>query len=1429
MNTFKLFPPILYLLFLLVSSHTLSYAQTDLAAGTDWQQLDYNGSYQDYKIPDNFTGVLHLGVYGADGGFAKPQLSGCQVGGGSGAFVLQELSVGNGVNQIPPGSTVRFIIGQSGQSHSTNGGLTSGSRSGAGGGGTAVVAKINDEWVILSVAGGGGGAYARLTAGVCEAESFGRSGNLNSNGDGSSGRGSDAAAGGSGGGGGGTTNDPDQENDEVGGGGGAFEDGDGSAQFGGYFSGGYAGWSNGPNSGTPTGGEGGDQNYDSNKNGGFGFGGGGAANHSGGGGGGYSGGGSGENGGSGGGGGGSYIVPNYTDSYSISADDPSFENKNGKVLYRLEWRCFIEIASVTVDEAESCASAGATITTTLGPTLPCATDLYYDLKDATNPDDLQFLTSNADGVFENVGVGEFAIVVGNVAYGPMDTATFVVNTSGDVAYPIAKCRDITVTLDETGTYLMQPEEVDGGSTDDCGIHSFLLLDGSEIGKSELLLNCEQVNDPDFTVGLAVRDHASRTSICSAKVTVLAPPSLPDELPLTVYLNESGKYNLKEEDVSHFEVTDICGGADDNITYTIDFVATRYTCADVGQSITDILEVSDAAGNTAVGEMLITVLDTIRPTITCQDVTIELDARGAGHIDYLDFIVSANDNCLTEAEIISGYSWDSNLLPTTIDCDDIGTHEVNLLRSPVAHETDLPPCSATLTIIDQIAPTIICEDITVELDDQGYTNISDEELPITYSDNCTAQEDITINRLDNTFTCFHIGDDDLQLEVTAIDQFNNSSSCSFKVTVVDPTTPIVQCKDRRMLMRWAGPSLNITELDVLDGIGSACTASALGSLAFAPGTPTTYFCEDIEQDNFVTLIFTPDNGDPISSCTARITPYEESAPTFNCPGSITGGVRRVQVDEQAGLCGAVYNFDLSPTDNCGITSVIQDQGLPSGATFPYGETRNSITVSDASGNSNNCTFIVEVRTTTAPSVDCPDDLNINLESGSCGVILDPFPVPTILDDCNGITMSQIDGPLPSEELSAGTHKIEYKISKNGTNTYCSINVTINDKIAPVAKCTAVVNTYTFNNSNLLRPNVSWVDDGSYDPCDGTINRKVFPTALKCHQMGQQVLTMVLYDAQGNRSECQSTVMILPAPPVCQDISVQLDASGEASIISDDLFAGTDNACGTNLTLSQSDFTCSNIGTNEVVLTLTTDAGFTSSCTSTVTVTDDALSPTCQQSVLLHAKILLEGPYDVASGLMNDALRTQNLIPSNSPYIGTTETINSNVLTTTGNNAIVDWVLVQVRSEFDNTEVLYQRAALLQRDGDVVDVDVSSPVSFDEASEGNYYVVVKHRNHLGCMTASPIALSSTTTTVDFMAASQIVYGGASRTELAIGKWGCYAADADGSGAVNASDRSMTWNDRNRSGYLNTDCNLDGSTNATDRSSAWNNRNVGGTVPE
>jgi len=89
----------------------------------------------------------------------------------------------------------------------------------------------------------------------------------------------------------------------------------------------------------------------------------------------------------------------------------------------------------------------------------------------------------------------------------------------------------------------------------------------------------------------------------------------------------------------------------------------------------------------------------------------------------------------------------------------------------------------------------------------------------------------------------------------------------------------------------------------------------------------------------------------------------------------------------------------------------------------------------------------------------------------------------------------------------------------------------------------------------------------------------------------------------------------------------------------------------------------------------------------------------------------------------------------------------VFAVTGENAIVDWVFLELRDKNDYTNTVATRSALVQRDGDIVDLDGTSSVFFPDVNSDNYFLVVRHRNHLGAMTKYPLTPEVLADLVDF----------------------------------------------------------------------------------
>ena len=136
-----------------------------------------------------------------------------------------------------------------------------------------------------------------------------------------------------------------------------------------------------------------------------------------------------------------------------------------------------------------------------------------------------------------------------------------------------------------------------------------------------------------------------------------------------------------------------------------------------------------------------------------------------------------------------------------------------------------------------------------------------------------------------------------------------------------------------------------------------------------------------------------------------------------------------------------------------------------------------------------------------------------------------------------------------------------------------------------------------------------------------------------------------------------------------------------------------------------------------------------------------------------QISAEGRHLMRDNLRNNPFTNSNLIPPVDPYSHPCISYNiteqfqhrgcgndlenrlipypDSVFAVEGDNAIVDWVYVEIRSKQDSAFILGTRSALLQRDGDIVDLDGTSDLKFQGFIVDTAYVVVRHRNHLGLM--------------------------------------------------------------------------------------------------
>ena len=208
---------------------------------------------------------------------------------------------------------------------------------------------------------------------------------------------------------------------------------------------------------------------------------------------------------------------------------------------------------------------------------------------------------------------------------------------------------------------------------------------------------------------------------------------------------------------------------------------------------------------------------------------------------------------------------------------------------------------------------------------------------------------------------------------------------------------------------------------------------------------------------------------------------------------------------------------------------------------------------------------------------------------------------------------------------------------------------------------------------------------------------------------------------------------------------------------------------------------------------------------------------------NVKVFLQGPYD--NGSMSTALAESELIPDTQPYNVSPWNYSGSESFNVVPDLAVDWILVELRSASDPSQVVSRRAGLLESNGMIMEMDGTEGITFSNILYGSYYIAVRHRNHLAVMSSSPVLFSPNSDLYDFTTSLSKAYGQDGMIQdTSSGVFMMYSGDGDGNGVINDNDREGVWSEHNgQIGYLNGDFNLDSGVTSKDANGFWNEGKV------
>ena len=178
-------------------------------------------------------------------------------------------------------------------------------------------------------------------------------------------------------------------------------------------------------------------------------------------------------------------------------------------------------------------------------------------------------------------------------------------------------------------------------------------------------------------------------------------------------------------------------------------------------------------------------------------------------------------------------------------------------------------------------------------------------------------------------------------------------------------------------------------------------------------------------------------------------------------------------------------------------------------------------------------------------------------------------------------------------------------------------------------------------------------------------------------------------------------------------------------------------------------------------------------------------------LYATRLFLGGNYVLGSHRMSTQLGEQGLIPLTEPYtalgypqIGggggewcTPALVDPDLVL----YPAVDWVRIELRSAADPSVIVAAKHAMLNKEGYVMSYNGQETLVFD-VPPGEYHIAVRHRNHLGAMTAAPVTVQGVMnfSSIDLSSPTLATWGTNARKSLD-GHMLLWPGDANGDGVV------------------------------------------------
>lgn len=531
----------------------------------------------------------------------------------------------------------------------------------------------------------------------------------------------------------------------------------------------------------------------------------------------------------------------------------------------------------------------------------------------------------------------------------------------------------------------------------------------------------------------------------------------------------------------------------------------------------------------------------------------------------------------------------------------------------------------LTSTDVTPPTLTCVgNIDVYIESASCdAEVPDLLLPpnSVTSDNCTSTTDLILSQDVAPSTPINGHNTTINVNVTVEDLSGNTNTCAIDVTALDTISPDIVCPSNQPLIENGSCQAALDDYLSLATISDNCSAFADLVITQNPVQGTS-----ITSDQLVTINAVDEEGNS-RTCSFTVELVDTTAPVINCPGNQTQNVA-------TGTCDTLlldYTDQITWSDNC-ITDIndMTFTQIPAPLTTISGLTTVQIVAEDLDGNTDTCSFDVQVVDNEDPVVTCPPDQPIATDV-NCEVQIPDFIGATgLTDNCTAsanliVTQNPAVGTVISGLGTVQTVTITAE-DEAGNIGSCTFDITLSDTTRPDITCnTSLITENAVTNCEFSVPDYSSeviATDNCYTLGDLTFSQDVsIGTVLN---PGSHTINLTVEDPDGNSATCPVSIEVVdgesPVITTCASDQVEVAGNNCEGNIGDytSLVVATDNCdTPTDLVVTQSPSVGTLINsTTTVTITVTDQAGNFTTCDLEVTLNDNVPPvPDCSNDTIV----------------------------------------------------------------------------------------------------------------------------------------------------------------------------------------------------------------------